>query len=338
MSFRRIKSLAIGLLALSLIACGGQSPSMLQIDGNTMGTYYVIKYMGQDGLPQSESIKLAIDEVLEEVNDQMSTYRPDSELSRFNHYQNDDAFTVSEATANVVREAIRLHEVTNGALDVTVGPLVNLWGFGPEAKPEEVPTEAELAARLAMTGIEKLKVEGTSLYKLTPDLYVDLSSIAKGYGVDAVAEYLNGLGIENYLVEIGGELRVKGNNGEGVPWRIAIEKPVEDGRAIQEVITVGENAIATSGDYRNYYERDGVRYSHSIDPTTGKPISHRLVSVTVIDRSSMTADALATGLMVAGPEQAQQIAETHGLNVYLIQKTDEGFITYMSEGFKPYIQ
>ncbi|WP_413110826.1 FAD:protein FMN transferase [Thaumasiovibrio sp. DFM-14] len=333
-----IKPLVILMLAISVVACGKQRPALVQIDGNTMGTYYVIKYVAQDGLPSSEAIQAEIDAALELVNDQMSTYRPHSELSRFNQHQTAEPFAVSEATAKVVKEAIRVSDVTRGALDVTVGPLVNLWGFGPDAKPELIPTDEELAQRRSMTGIEKLAVNGTMLTKTIPELYVDLSSIAKGYGVDVVAEYLETLGVHNYLVEIGGELRIKGNNGEGVPWRIAIEKPVEEGRAVQEVITVGENAIATSGDYRNYYERDGIRYSHSIDPQTGKPINHRLVSVTVIDPSSMTADALATGLMVAGPEDAMAIAEEYGLKVYLIKKTDDGFESYMSEGFKPFVQ
>nr|WP_086939105.1 FAD:protein FMN transferase [Thaumasiovibrio occultus] len=321
-----------------LLAGCDKKTELVQFNGDTMGTYYVVKYLPQAGLPDQAAIQAEIDTRLELVNDQMSTYRPQSELSRFNAHQGSDAFEVSAATAKVISEAIRLNQLTDGALDVTVGPLVNLWGFGPEDRPEHTPSADDIAARRAITGIDKLRVEGTSLYKSIPELYVDLSSIAKGYGVDVVADYLGELGIENYLVEVGGELRLKGVNPEGNPWRIAIEKPVNAERSIQEVVMVGDNAIATSGDYRNYFEQDGVRYSHTIDPATGAPISHRLVSVTVVASSCMTADALATGLTVAGPEKAKEIAEEYGLNVYLIQKTDDGFLTYMSEGFEPFVK
>ena len=169
-------------------------------------------------------------------------------------------------TATVVKEAMRLNGLTLGALDVTVGPLVNLWGFGPEARPDVVPTDEELAARRANIGIEHLTVDGNKLSKDIPNLYVDLSTIAKGWGVDVVANYLQATGIQNYMVEVGGEMRLKGLNREGVPWRIAIEKPTVDSRGIQEIIEPGDMAVATSGDYRNYFESNGVRYSHIIDP------------------------------------------------------------------------
>ncbi|WP_087024296.1 FAD:protein FMN transferase [Thaumasiovibrio subtropicus] len=332
------KSLTLVLTTIFIVACSDNKAAMVQIDGKTMGTYYVVKFIEQDDLPNNKAIKAGIDDVLELVNDQMSTYRPDSELSQFNQHRGAEGFAVSDATAKVVTEAIRINAVTEGALDVTVGPLVNLWGFGPEAKPEKVPSTEEIAARRAVTGIEKLHVDGNELHKSIPELYVDLSSIAKGYGVDKVADYLTSLGIDNFLVEIGGELRVKGLNSEGIGWRIAIEKPVEEGRTVQEIVSLGDNSIATSGDYRNYHEFEGVRYSHMIDPQTAKPIDHRLVSVTVIHPSNMTADALSTGLMIVGPEKAQAIADKHGLNVYLIRKTDNGYESYMSEGFKPFVQ
>ena len=321
-----------------LVLAGCEKPAeQVHLSGPTMGTTYNIKYIAADGLPTPQELQTEVDRLLEEVNDQMSTYRKDSELSRFNQSQSADAFEVSQQTARVVKEAIRLNGLTQGALDVTVGPLVNLWGFGPEARPEVVPTEEELVARKAMTGIEHLTVEGNTLTKDIPNLYVDLSTIAKGWGVDVLADYIQSQGINNYLVEVGGEMRLKGLNREGVRWRIAIEKPTVEERSIQEIIEPGDMAVATSGDYRNYFESDGIRYSHIINPETGKPIKHKVVSVTVLDKSSMTADGLATGLMVLGEEQGMKVAEENNIAVFMIVKTDDGFQELASSAYKPYI-
>ncbi|MBY8230993.1 FAD:protein FMN transferase [Vibrio fluvialis] len=332
-----MKTWLVALASLLLLAGCEQPPQQVHLSGPTMGTSYNIKYLQQDGLPSSDDLHKEIDRLLEEVNDQMSTYRKDSELSRFNQYQGIDPFEVSNQTATVVREAIRLNGLTEGALDVTVGPLVNLWGFGPEARPEVVPTDAELAERKANTGIHHLSVEGNKLSKDLPHLYVDLSTIAKGWGVDVVANYIESQGIHNYMVEVGGEIRLKGLNRDGVPWRIAVEKPTVDERSIQEIIEPGDMAIATSGDYRNYFERDGVRYSHIINPQTGRPIHNRVVSVTVLDKSCMTADGLATGLMVLGDEKGIEIAEQSHIPVFMIVKTDDGFKEIASSAFKPYL-
>ncbi|EGA69993.1 hypothetical protein VISI1226_07887 [Vibrio sinaloensis DSM 21326] len=321
-----------------LVLAGCEKPAeQVHLSGPTMGTTYNIKYISTEGIAAPEALQKEVDRLLEEVNDQMSTYRKDSELSRFNQSQSADAFEVSPQTATVVKEAIRLNGLTQGALDVTVGPLVNLWGFGPEARPEVVPTDEELAARKAMTGIEHLAVEGSTLSKDIPNLYVDLSTIAKGWGVDVVADYIQSQGIDNFMVEVGGEMRLKGVNREGVKWRIAIEKPSVEERSIQEIIEPGDMAVATSGDYRNYFERDGIRYSHIINPETGKPINHKVVSVTVLDKSSMTADGLATGLMVLGAEQGMKVAEENNIAVFMIVKTEDGFQELASSAYKPYM-
>jgi thiamine biosynthesis lipoprotein len=321
-----------------LVLAGCEKPvEQIHLSGPTMGTTYNIKYIESEGIPSPEALQKEVDRLLEEVNDQMSTYRKDSELSRFNQNQTSTPFEVSSQTATVVKEAIRLNGLTLGALDVTVGPLVNLWGFGPEARPEVVPTDEELAARKANTGIQHLTVEGNLLTKDIPNLYVDLSTIAKGWGVDVVADYIQSQGIQNYMVEVGGEMRLKGVNREGVKWRIAIEKPSADERAVQEIIEPGDMAVATSGDYRIYFECDGVRYSHIINPQTGKPIRHKVVSVTVLDKSSMTADGLATGLMVLGEEQGMKIANENNIPVFMIVKTEDGFKEMASEAYKPFM-
>lgn len=332
-----MKTWLVAFASLMLLAGCEQPPQQVHLSGPTMGTTYNIKYIVQDGQPSSQDLQTEVDRLLEQVNDQMSTYRKDSELSRFNQHQSTDPYEVSEQTATVVKEAIRLNQVTQGALDVTVGPLVNLWGFGPEARPEVVPSDEELAERKANVGIHHLSVDGNKLSKDLPHLYVDLSTIAKGWGVDVVADYLQSEGIHNYMVEVGGEIRLKGLNRDGVPWRIAVEKPTVDERSVQEIIEPGDMAIATSGDYRNYFERDGVRYSHIIDPQTGRPIHNRVVSVTVLDKSCMTADGLATGLMVLGDKKGIEIAEQNQIPVFMIVKTDDGFKEVASSAFKPYL-
>lgn len=324
--------------ALLLTGCGG--PEQVNLDGKTMGTYYSIKYVGSKDTPAPRALQQEIDKRLELVNDQMSTYRPDSELSRFNLSRAvNTPFPVSPATAKVVSEAMRINQLTKGALDVTVGPLVNLWGFGPEGRTSSVPAEQELERRRAWVGIDRLAVQGNALIKTVPELYVDLSAIAKGYGVDVVAEYLQSQHIDNYMVDIGGEVRTRGHNGENTPWRIAIEKPAAGAeQSAQEIIQPGEMAIATSGDYRNYFEQDGVRYSHTIDPTTGRPIAHRLASITVLAPSCMIADGVSTGLNVLGPDAGMALANELGIPVFMIVKTDEGFEERISEAFKPYLQ
>ncbi|RWX56475.1 FAD:protein FMN transferase [Photobacterium chitinilyticum] len=332
------KSILLLVFAVTLTGCGDQR-ELIHLNGSTMGTYYSIKLIKQEGLPAASELQAEIDRRLELVNDQMSTYRKQSELSRFNQHTSNQPFEVSADTAKVIAEAIRLAELTDGALDVTVGPVVNLWSFGPEARPEKTPTAEELAKRREIVGVRHLSVDGNTLSKAIPELYVDLSSIAKGFGVDIVAGYFDELNVADYMVEIGGELSLQGNNLKGVPWRIAIEKPTDDGsRSVQEIIEPGDMAVATSGDYRNYFEQDGVRYSHLIDPKTCKPITNRVVSVTVLHPSSMTADALATAFSVMGEEKSLALAQQENLPVLLVVKTEQGYKEYTSDAFVPYLQ
>ncbi|MDF0604720.1 FAD:protein FMN transferase [Neisseriaceae bacterium TC5R-5] len=304
-----------------------------------MGTYYRIKYIAVRNALKPQVLQIEIDRRLEQVNQQMSTYRPDSELSRFNQSRViNQAFSVSAATSKVVAEAIRLNQQTQGALDITVGPLVNLWGFGPTGRREHPPSAAQIEQALAHTGIAKLGWSKQALIKKHPQLYLDLSAIAKGYGVDVIADYLRSQQISNYMVDIGGDMRVAGHNGEGGRWRIAIEKPTVAGNVqAQLIITPGDMAIATSGDYRHYFEEQGRRYSHTIDPRSGRPIEHHLASVTVLSKQGMTADGLATGLDVLGPERAIKLADELGLAVFLIVKTGQGFSTLHSKAFQAYL-
>ncbi|WP_428788804.1 FAD:protein FMN transferase [Vibrio profundum] len=327
-------------LSVLLLGCSEPQQTQVSLQGATMGTYYSIKLVEQDHTLNAKEIQKGIDVRLERINDLMSTYRPDSELSRFNQYRQENPYSVSSATATVVREALRLSKLSAGAYDVTVGPSVNLWSFGPENRPDTIPNAQSIAQRKAQVGYNKLHVlGGNQLQKDVPGLYVDLSSIAKGYGVDDIAHYLQSeWHIKNFMVDIGGEIKAQGHNRLGQPWRIAIEKPVAGQRSVQEVLAVKNKAIATSGDYRNYFEQQGKRFSHLIDPRTGRPITNRVVSVTVLDDNCMTADGYATMFSILGEQESIALADQEQIPVMLIVKTDQGFKEYRSEAFQRYVQ
>lgn len=328
-AFLRFRTWFAFLALVFVFSCSESNDVALKqevlLQGNTMGTTYTVKLIGAEQEVNDKKIHQQIKTLLKQVNQEMSTYIPDSELSLFNKSTSADAVAVSQGLERVMSEAIRLGELTGGKLDVTVGPLVNLWGFGPEYRPETVPSDDLLASTKARTGLDKLVLADHKLAKALPSLYVDLSTIAKGYGVDMVAELLEAKGFDNYLVEIGGEMRLKGFKHNGSLWHVAIEKPVSTERAVQQIIVPKDNAVATSGDYRIYFEADGQRFSHIIDPDTGKPINHKLVSVTVIHPSSMTADGLSTAMMVMGEQQAMAFAEENDLAALFIVKTQDGF-------------
>lgn len=298
-----------------------------------MGTTFNVKFPDQEGV-DVDDLENQINSRLIQVNKLMSTYDPESELSRFNQHRFTSPFTLSDDTAFVLKEALRLGEFSQGYLDVTVGPIVNLWGFGPTKRPEKVPTGRVLEEVSEYVGLDKINLQGNRVSKHHVMLYVDLSTIAKGYGVDEVASVIEKAGIEDYLVEIGGEMRVKGTKHNNQPWLIAIEKPASNERAIQKLISIGDNAIATSGDYRNYFEEDGVRYSHLINPKTGKPIQHNTVSVAVVHQSSMVADGLATTFNVMEFEDAYALAQENNLAVLFIIKDEGEFKEVMTSEFE----
>jgi len=337
----QIKTISIFFIVLMLSGCFPSNDLVKEevlLQGKTMGTTYNIKIIADSSDFDDKALQADIDKVLVQVNQEMSTYIPDSELSLFNKSESVTPRKISQGLARVMKEAIRIGEISKGKLDVTVGPLVNLWGFGPEYRPETVPSETLLRQTKAKIGLHHLTLNGNTLSKALPELYVDLSTIAKGYGVDVVAELIEQQGIENYLVEIGGEMRVKGFKHTGELWHIAIEKPITTERAVQQVVVPKNNAVATSGDYRNYFEIDGQRFSHIIDPDSGKPIEHKLVSVTVIHPSSMTADGLSTAMMVMGADKALAFAQEHGIAAYIIAKTENGFVEESTVKFMQYLK
>ena len=335
--FNKAKLLFTLMLIVALIVgCQEDNKAKLHfISGRTMGTSFSIKIV-KDNRPNEQYNKLEpeINALLVEVNRQMSTYLPESEISMFNIQNDTGWFDVSRDFANVMNASLEICQQTEGALDITVGPLVNLWGFGPENRPTIIPSDAEIAERQNLVGYNKISVrlDPPAVKKSQSGMYCDLSSTAKGFGVDKVAEYLESENFSNYFVEIGGEARAKGNNERGQIWRVGVTSP-ERVDNIQKVVWLQNKAIATSGDYFNYYEMDGKRYSHTIDPQTGKPVTHKLASVTVVSDNCMTADGFATAIDVMGPERGFQFAAERKLPVFMIVREGEIFVEKMTPEF-----
>jgi len=330
-------ALAMGTLA----GCSFQEEEKVwEITGGIFGTSYHINVVLPEDPERLQTLGQGIEEALEGVDAAMSTWREDSELSRFNQRQDQSEWvTLSPALFAVIKRGVEISQLTNGAFDITIGPVVNLWGFGPQARPDKIPEPEVLEDILAATGYHFLELdeENRSIRASRPQ-YIDLSAIAKGYGVDVVAGYLDTQQVQGYLVEIGGEIRVKGRKPDGSAWRLAVEEPTEKyERVVNKIIAMDKDAMATSGDYRNYYESEGQRYSHTIDPASGRPVDHNLASVTVITEDCMTADALATAFTVMGFEQAQAFATRENIPAYFITRGDAGFETHQTPAFSSYV-
>ncbi|WP_405231925.1 FAD:protein FMN transferase [Lentisalinibacter salinarum] len=333
---QRFALLPLLLAALALAGCGGdEGTPEARITGATMGTTYSVRIVDPPDELAIDEITRRIQLALEDVNRRMSTWRDDSEVSLFNAAPPGEWFPVSEDTAALVAMARAVSRMSSGAFDITVGPVVDLWGFGPDPVRVTPPEEAEIAAALARVGDGALesREEPPALRKTSADVAVDLSGIAKGHAVDRVAAVLEQAAIDNYLIEVGGELRVAGHNRRGERWTVAVEDPLAAGREVHRVLNVTDTAIATSGDYRNFFEYEGERYSHTIDPRTGWPVSHDLVSVTVLDESAALADALATALLVLGPEAGGEMAERSGIAAYFVVHSGDGVMARWTSAF-----
>ncbi|MDT8436551.1 MAG: FAD:protein FMN transferase [Gemmatimonadota bacterium] len=296
---------------------------LAELHGRTMGTTWsarVVVPRGSEGL--AEAARAAIQESLDAVEGVMSTWDSTSEVSRFNRHLATGPFPVSQPTADVVARALRVGEATGGAFDITVGPLVDLWGFGPGDGPGTVPGAERIARVRAHVGFRGLRVEdGPALRKRDPELRIDLSAIAKGYGVDRAAAALAGLGLPAWAVEVGGEVRVSGRRPDGSAWRIGIEAPDPEERRILHAVEVESTAVATSGDYRNFFTADGERFAHILDPRTGRPVPWRGFSVTVLHPGATEADAWATALAVLGPEEGLEAAAREGIAVLFVLRS-----------------
>ena len=326
-------------LLVALASCA-QEPREIVLTGPTMGTTWNLKVVPGPASAGPEEVRQLVSDALGEVDAAMSTYRPDSAVSRFNASTSTDWIAVPPPLAALVTESLRIGEASGGAFDITVSPLVKLWGFGGGARRTEPPTEAEIAEARARTGQEHLaaRLDPPALRKDLPGLAIDLDGIAPGYAVDLVAGRLEAAGIDRYMIEIGGEVRVRGRNADGQAWRIGIERPEAGTRTVARVLHLDAGAISTSGDYRDYFEYARVRYSHTIDPRSGSPVRHGLASVTVIRPTATEADALATALAVLGPSEGYELAERMGWAAYFVEHTPDGTQPRETRAFPPATQ
>jgi FAD:protein FMN transferase len=320
----------IGALLLAACTRDTATPTRTaEFRGPTMGTFFVVKIVpGEADLvgDRRTAVDKAIRDELQRVDVLMSTWRDDSELSRFNAWHSLEPFALSPETFEVLSAAIALAHETDGALDVTLAPLIDAWGFGPGGQGGRAPDAAAMAAVMAAVGVDKLEldVESRTVRKRHPAVRVELSSIAPGWVADRIGAMLERRGFTDFLIDVSGELVARGRNESGQPWQVAVERPQAVGRAIARVIPLKDTAIATSGDYRNYREEGGLRLTHILDPRTQRPIQHTLASATVIAPTCMRADALSTALMVMGPDAALAFAEREALPVLLLVREPDG--------------
>ena len=323
---RRTRGPRLLFVLLLLSGCGQPPPEIAELSGGTMGTSYSIKLSPAPPVSRLDELQRSVERRLETINRQMSTYQPDSDLMRFNRSADTDWQAQPAAIVELVERASAISVLSDGRYDVTVGPLVNLWGFGNSGERESAPAADEVRETLARVGHRQLETRSRppGLKKNHPQLEVDLSSIAKGWAVDQLAELVQSAGFGDFLVEIGGELRAYGQKAPGVPWRIAIEQPSYEARMVQRIIALQDVAMATSGDYRNFFTDNGQRYSHTIDPKTGQPVHHRLASVTVLAEECTTADAWATALLALGEQLGPDLADAQGLKALFIVRVGEG--------------
>jgi FAD:protein FMN transferase len=313
------------LAAACLLLAGCQvRPTETLLQGETMGSAWTVKIAGALTVSAAQ-LQAGAQAQFEAVDQALSTYRATSDLSRFNSDDSGEWVSIDAQLGAVLSYALSLARRSDGAYDITVGPLVNLWGFGPDPAGNRVPDRAAIDAARARVGWRKVEVEATlTRARKPPGVRVDLSSLGKGRGVDRVAEYLDSAGVANYLVDLSGKLRARGSNGAGQPWRVAVEQPGADNTAagLPASIALRDASVATAGDYRRYFEVDGRHYSHIIDPQTGWPVTHATVSATAMGATCMEADALATVLMVMAPDAALRLADEARIPALLIARGD----------------
>lgn len=328
----------IFLLLLFLAACSEkdrplESPVTLQ--GDIFGTYYQVTVADPLTQGQAQALEEGFMAELDAIDASMSTWKEDSELSRFNRSPVGEWQTLSAPLIEVMGISQRVFDASNGAFDITVGKLVNLWSFGPEARPKEVPDESLIAERLAAVGMQHLELDTEELRaRRLQDIQVDLSGVAKGYATDQVANYLAEQGYGNYLVNLGGEIEVRGyRDAESERWRIGVEVPADGQPTAEQILPLENISVATSGDYRNYFEQDDQRYSHTIDPRVGRPIDHRMASVTIAHDSNAEADAWATAMSVLGEGEGLRVAAREGVAVLMLVREDERWQPLASPAF-----
>ncbi len=337
--------LSLPLMLLALVACDSQTETSTQSDvevihGEAQGTTYNIRYLASDSVVVS---KTEIDSILDAIDLSLSTWVKNSTISSFN--SNDSIEITDPHFITIFERGRELSMLTGGAFNPMVAPLVRAWGFGPEGGRVKDNVNVDSLKQLATFNIEVEAFDQKGLrFRKKPGMQIDVNSYAQGYAVDVVADYLQSKGISNMMVEIGGEVVARGVNEKGQSWRIGIDKPLDAmaPRELQAAVALPDAAMATSGTYRKFYEKDGKKYSHTIDPKTGYPVDHNLLSVTVMAPNCTNADAMATAFLVMGVEETKLFLEEHPelqLEVYLIfDAGDESLSTYASSGWKVKIE
>ena len=333
----------LGLVLVLALGIRGLYVKHPVLVGGTMGTGYRVTLSGYVPRTALNELHQQVENELAEINRQMSTWDPKSEISTFNQSDESGPFQISPGFAQVAARALELSKSTGGAFDPTLNPLLNLWGFGNESKERKVPSDADIAAAMARTGPDKAWLDKASnLWKASPDVQLALGAIAKGYGVDAIGQLLDDAGHENWFAEIGGEVAVRGFNPKGNPWRIGIQHPSSNPAVdkLQGIVNLTGGAVATSGDYRNYIQQDGVLYSHILDPRSGRAVLSDTASVTVVAPSCMDADGMATALFVMGADEGLGWVENlpkveamflmRGADGEIFEKFSSGFLTASS--------
>jgi len=333
------KLLHICLLLQTLLVAACERDARLpefELSGSAMGTTFNVLLVAPADDISKDRLQARIDKTLADIENMASTWREDSELSEFNANPASGWIATSVELCEAIASALEVSHQTGGAFDITIGPLVNLWGFGPEGDVSEPPADDALRAVMAEVGYEGLKTrcDDPAVNKRSGGIYVDLSGWAKGHAVDELALLLDQHQLRDYLVEIGGEIRVRGHNAEGLEWAVAIETPSTTKRVPHSVMRVTNTSVATSGDYRNFFSHDGQHYSHTIDARTGRPIRHSLAAVTVVNESAAYADAMATALLVLGPTDGPQRAEKLGVAAYFLIRNKTGFDEVTTPGFE----
>lgn len=304
-----------------------------------MGTTYTVRIVAAPSNVDVEQVQVAIDEVLSTIDRQMSGYRPDSDVARFNASRSTDWFDVPSELAIVVASALDIGERSGGALDITVAPLVETWGFGPAGAWDSIPDAVRLELIKERIGYEKLhaRTMPPALRKEVPELTVDLNAVAPGYAVDLLVDRLASLGVQHCMVDIGGEVRVHGQSRRNTSWRIAVEKPIDSTPEPYLILSLKDVAVATSGEYRHALVREGRRYSHTIDPRTAQPIAHDLASVVVVSPTALQADGWATAFNVLGPDEGQALATRMQIPALFIRWKDGALVSQGTPGFEKYV-
>jgi thiamine biosynthesis lipoprotein len=330
----RIAELAFCLLiALSIASCQKETKHI--VDGRAQGTTYHITYYSK----QQESFQSQVDSILHTLDMSLSTYVPTSLISRVN--RNDSSVLLDKYFIDVFNKSVEVSNRTNGAFDVTVAPLINAYGFGFTKRANVTPSMID--SLLNLVGYEMISIDNGKIVKQNPRVMIDFNAIAQGYSVDVISGFLESKHVNNYLVELGGEVRAKGKKENGEPWKVGIDQPTEmdDSRELQAALNMEGRAMATSGNYRKYYEENGKRFAHIIDPKTGSPGKHNLLSASVIADDCMTADAYATAFMVMGMEKAKSFLEQNKelhLEVFFIYDDQGSWKTFASPGLKDSIE